>query len=174
MMGSHVRLSIFERLRFRAGRLAVPGAGNALVRKSLVRDLHGFRPLRYGEDLDFFRRAEQRGARLAVCPTATIEHLISPDRLEPGYLYSTARRAGATQATIDKGGGWWIRYVVALLRLAHMSTITLPSLAWHLVRRDKSQIVSKRSSLHFAAGYILNVLGGQASVPQITVRGETP
>lgn len=159
MMGRAAMLSRFERLRFQLARMALPGGGNVLVRKTLIGELGGFRPLKYGEDLDFFRRAKQRRARFAISDRATIYHLTPPERLAPAYLYAYAKRGGATLAAIDQSDyGRGRPYFIAFLRLAHMILATFPALVWHALWCHKSSVVSRRCSLQFASAYIRHIL----------------
>lgn len=159
MKGNAPKQSLYDRLRFRATRVAVPGGGNALIKKQVIEKLGRFRPMRGGEDLDFFRRAEMDGARFACASRAVIYHLIPSDRLAPGRLYGLAKNAGATQAKFDgmysRGGR---QHAVALLRLSHLGVITAPALLLHAARSERSQIVSRLCSLHFATSYIRSTL----------------
>lgn len=149
-----------ERLRFRAARTATPGGGNALVRKALLEELGGFRPMKYGEDYEFFRRAQRHGARFAISHRAKIYHLLPPERLAPEYLYSYAKQGGATRAGLDGDESRARQCVMALLRLAHIPLITVPALIWYALSRQKSHLLSKRCSLYFAVAYIGAVLKG--------------
>ena len=153
--GSASRLSFFDRLRFRATRIAVPGGGNALVRKQLIEVLGGFEATNYGEDLDFFRRAQRAGARFATAPEARIYHLTPPDRLAPGRLQALAKRSGASQAALDRShAGSGRQTLLAVLRAIHACGITLPALLVHAVRSERSYVASRMCSLHFAMAYI--------------------
>lgn len=158
------RLSFFDYLRFRLTRISLPGGGNALARKKLIDGLGGFRPVRYGEDLDFFRRAQDCGARFAISSRARVYHLIPAERLTPDYLYGLARLGGASQAGLDKQGSSTRAGVVALLRLAHLIAITIPFLLWYTLRRRKSSQVSWRCSLLFAATYIRRAIQSEKPI----------
>jgi succinoglycan biosynthesis protein ExoM len=159
MAGDRERLSLFDRLRFRATRIAVRGGGNALVKKALIERLGGFPTISYGEDLQFFRNAERSGAVFAVAPDARIFHLIPSERLLPACLYALAGRAGASQAALDRSqsrlGG---HCGMALLRIVHAIGITLPALMWHAAHRRRSHVVSRRCSLYFATAYVKGAL----------------
>lgn len=148
-------MSMAERLRARITRLNVPGGGNVLVRKALLERLGGFRPLRYGEDMDFFRRAVQEKASLATAHQAIIYHLTPAERLTSRALYSEADRGGRARARIDRAEFGVMRpYGIAALRVAHMIAFTIPALLWHRLMGNRSHIVSKCCSLHFALAYM--------------------
>ncbi|MGA7524235.1 MAG: glycosyltransferase [Acidobacteriaceae bacterium] len=155
MMESAQRLSLVDRLRYRATRLAIPGGGNSLVRKQLFHELGGFAPTNYGEDLDFFRRAEGRGVRLGCAAQASVYHMTPPERLEPKRLYLLARRAGASQAVIDRKSGALVRLgMVIALRSLHALIVTFPTLCVYTIRRKRSLMVSKICSMYFAMAYV--------------------
>ena len=159
MRGDAVKLSLFDRLRFRTTKVAHPGGGNALVKRSLVEDIGGFQETSYGEDLDFFRRAERHGAVFATAPKAWVYHLMPADRLLPGRLYALARRAGHSQAALD-GVHSHVgrRHLLSALRLVHASLVTIPALIFYSACSDRSQVVSRLCSLRFASAYIQTCL----------------
>ena len=154
MTKSRDEISCFDRLSSRFVNAAVPGGGNALVRKSLILEVGGFLPMTYGEDNEFFRRALRNGARCCVAPMARIYHLTPSHRLSPEYLYGLARKGGSSQAEIaanDPGVG---RYYVSLFRLCHALFFVLPTLLWHAILQQRSQVVSNLCSVHFSLAYI--------------------
>jgi glycosyltransferase involved in cell wall biosynthesis len=155
MVTASRNMSLLQRLRARITRLNVPGGGNVLVRKALLERLGGFRPLRHGEDLDFFRRAVQEKAGLATAHQAIIYHLTPAERLTSRALYSEADRGGRAQATIDRAEFGVIRPCgVAALRIAHMIAFTIPALVWHRLMGNRSHVVSKCCSLRYALAYM--------------------
>lgn len=170
MVTATPRMSLAARFRARITRLNVPGGGNALIRKALLERLAGFRPLRYGEDLEFFRRAAQQRTKFATAHQAIIYHLTPAERLTSRALYSEAERGGKTQASIDRAEFGGMRLCgFAALRIAHMITLTLPSLVWHRLRRNNSYAVSKCCSLHYALAYMRHSFrreGAAAGSPQ--------
>jgi glycosyltransferase involved in cell wall biosynthesis len=140
-------------------REAIPGTGNALVKKSLFQRVGLFREDRsYGEDLEFFRRAEAAGALFSIAPTAVVHHLVPPSRLSTGYLFPLAKKGGASQALIDTSACSYTRALWnALLRAAHLASLTLPRLAIALLRQDRTGILGRRCSVLFALAYIRTV-----------------
>lgn len=158
MMANVATRSMFDRLRSRVTRVTLPGGGNALIRRALVQELGGFRPITYGEDFDLFRRAERRGARFAIAPQAKVYHLIPPQRFTSEYLYNEARRGGTTRAGMDKERSRAGACVTAVLRLIHMCVITLPSLVWYFLLGRKNFVASCRCSAWFATAYIRGVM----------------
>lgn len=153
-----IRLSFLNRMQTRAARLDTPGGGNVLVRRALLQTLGGFRLLRYGEDLDFFRRARQNCAVIAIAHKAVIHHILPSERLTYSYLSSLAVRAGKSQASIDfRDAGQARPYVMAALRLAHLIVVTWPLLNWHRLLGHESLTVSRQCSLKFAVAYLREV-----------------
>ena len=153
------RLKLIDRLRGVSTQTNLPGGGDCLVRKSLIERLHGFRELRYGEDLDLFRRARMSGAAFAVAHQAVVYHLVPPERLSLKYLCSLATRAGASQAQLDlEDEGSARPYVMVFLRAVHMFGQTLPLLTWHWVMGNKAHAASRRCSAAFAIAYIRQIL----------------
>lgn len=151
--------SLYERLRNRSTRLDIPGGGNALVRRTLVERLGGFRAMRYGEDLDFFRRAQAARASFAIAHDATVYHMVPPHRLTLSYLANLSARAGRSQAGLDTGCGIAFRpLILSGLRIGYMIALVFPSLVWNLLRRQKSQATSRWCSLLFSAAYVREVL----------------
>jgi glycosyltransferase involved in cell wall biosynthesis len=77
------------------GRLT-PGAGNLMIERSVLDEVGVF--LRTvsgrGEDTDLFSRIERAGIASWYIPTAIVQHLTPPERLEETYLLSLARRMG--------------------------------------------------------------------------------
>jgi glycosyltransferase involved in cell wall biosynthesis len=141
-------------------REAIPGTGNALVKKSLFLRVGLFSENTvYGEDLEFFRRAEAAGALFRIAPNALVYHVIPPSRLSVTYLLPLARRGGRSQAEIDAeicgmGRAFWN----CLLRLSHVALWTLPRLVIAALKRDGAKVLGRRCSLQFALSYIGAVL----------------
>lgn len=148
-------LSLMERIRLKAGRLAIPAGGNVLIRKEVVEYLGGFSPMRYGEDQDLFRRALRAGARLAIACGAHGYHLTPPERFTRKYLYWLAPRAGRTQALIDSTEPSRLRlFFIAICRFLHLLAVTLPSLLWFAITNNKARCVSCSCSLRYGDAYL--------------------
>ncbi|MDG7000945.1 MAG: glycosyltransferase family 2 protein [Nitrososphaerota archaeon] len=159
MIAPPTRLGLIDRIRGSTTKTNLPGGGNCLVRRSLLETLHGFRELRYGEDLDLVRRATKSGATFAIAHQAIVQHLVPPERLTLIHLCSLATHAGRSQAQIDlQDTGSTRPYGLAVLRAVHMVGQTLPVLVWHLALGNKSHSASCRCSAAFAIAYIRHVL----------------
>ncbi|HEX5473747.1 MAG TPA: glycosyltransferase [Vicinamibacterales bacterium] len=148
-----------SRLDPRRRQNALPGTGNALIRKTLLAALGGFAPdRRYGEDLQFFRRAQVSGARFAIASRAVVRHVIPAARLSSAYLLAVADKGGRSQGEIDAelaGPGTVVARLV--LRVVHLVAWTLPGLAVHRLRRQPVHVLSKRCSARVARSYVAGV-----------------
>lgn len=72
--------------------------GNVLFKKEILRDLEV--PFRSnfdtaGEDMDFFRRAMEKGCRFVWCNEAVAYEVVPPDRCTRGYLLKRAMLRGS-------------------------------------------------------------------------------
>ncbi len=148
-----------HRARLDPRRGAIPGTGNALVRKALFGRIGMFsQALHAGEDLEFFSRAQRSGAKLSVTADAIVYHVIPPERLAPIYLLTLAAQNGRSAGEIDArvagvGRALWI----AALRLLHLSLWILPRMLFHLVMRNQGQLLSVRCAGRYTVQYITAV-----------------
>lgn len=80
-----------------------PGAGNLMIRRSLLEELGGFDEafLNRSEDTDLFLRLHRAGNESWYVPTAKVWHVITPDRLEPAYLRRLAENMGSRIAELE-------------------------------------------------------------------------
>lgn len=96
----------FDRPRHRRGQeLPHTNTGNVLVRRSVFDRTGRFDDrfaLTGGEDLEFFRRASQDGARIVWADDAPVEEWIPPSRANARWLLQRAYRAGATLGQVDR------------------------------------------------------------------------
>lgn len=141
---------------------AVPGTGNALVRKELFDRIGLFSNAQpYGEDLQFFRRAQKIGARFATAPDAIIHQVIPASRLTSDYLLALAGKGGASQGQIDaEVTGAAPALWRAGMRFAHLTFWTLPGLLAFSLLLDKNRVLSKKCSARFAINYLAAVAAG--------------
>jgi len=160
LLGENSVMRMQPRWVFDSRRQSVPGTGNALVRRELFDRVGLFSEAQhYGEDLEFFRKAQNRGARFAIAPGAIIHHVIPLHRLTPSYLLPLAGKGGATAGQIDfevigKAYALWI----AAMRSVHLVFWTLPGLFAFWLRRDPGRILSKRISVRFDFEYLAAVV----------------
>jgi glycosyltransferase involved in cell wall biosynthesis len=77
------------------GRLT-PGCGNLMIERSVFEEVGVFERTvsGRGEDTDLFSRIERVGIAAWYLPTAIVQHLTPPERLEVAYLLGLARRMG--------------------------------------------------------------------------------
>jgi len=81
----------------------LPSTGNVLIQKSVFDDVGGFDTsvLDGGEDSDFFNRVVSNGIPGFYNPSALVQHLIPPNRIDPAYLRWVAFRHGIHLARRD-------------------------------------------------------------------------
>lgn len=105
------------------------GAGNCLLRKSLVEALGNFDvSFSQGVDTDFFWRVEQAGFTMRLAPQAVIYHVIPESRLNAPYLRKVCLRKGVATARISlKHEGRLKLFLRVLLRLGIVCARDLPS-----------------------------------------------
>ncbi len=139
---------------------AIPGTGNALVKRSAISRVGGFREdLRYGEDAAFFRHAKRIGIKLAVAPTAVVHQIVPIERLQPRYLFSLAEKGACAQADEDWREGNWTRLsMTTLLRCLHAAAWTLPSIGLTYSFGQHGAYLSSRCSMRFARCYLERLL----------------
>jgi hypothetical protein len=134
----------------------MPGTGNVLVRRDVFEIVGGFTPnLGYGEDLDFFRRAEKRGVKFAVAPRAIVQHIVPVDRLSDAHLLKMAEKGGIAEATIDGAVcGFWHISAMGALRCLHYVGWAFPRWQMARMRRESTEELSARCSMRFSVKYV--------------------
>ena len=113
----------------------LPCTGNVLIAKSVFDRIGIFDEtvLDGGEDTDFFNRMLDAGIRAKYVPSAIVEHIIAPRRLEHDYLELIAFRHGRHVCRRDlKLHGTFYAYTSALLRFL---AIGCPWLSWTAVQK---------------------------------------
>jgi len=101
-----IKADLFERPRYETTGSVInwkqTGMGNVLVRRKILEELAG--PFNEafgsgGEDVDFFRRAEELGKVLVWCGEATVYETVPPDRMRLSFqLRRALLRGKATQS----------------------------------------------------------------------------
>jgi glycosyltransferase involved in cell wall biosynthesis len=120
------------------GRLT-PGCGNLMIERSVfdevgvfVRTVSG-----RGEDTDLFSRIERAGIASWYIPTAVVQHLTPPERLEESYLLSLARRMGVGIAQRQFAACGRMQFAALWLAKAiRAGLVQAPLAAWASVRGD--------------------------------------
>jgi succinoglycan biosynthesis protein ExoM len=122
----------FERPRHKTGHsVSWPEArtGNVLLSRKTLADLNPpFRPQfgSGGEDVDFFRRAAERGARIVWCDEAEVSELVPPYRCTRRFLIGRAVLRGSN---FPKQSGRRLQNVVKSIVAVPCYTLALPILA---------------------------------------------
>ncbi|HEY2415813.1 MAG TPA: glycosyltransferase [Pirellulaceae bacterium] len=120
------------------GRLT-PGGGNLMIERSVfdevgvfVRTVSG-----RGEDTDLFSRIERAGIAGWYIPTAIVQHLTPPERLEEGYLLSLARRMGVGIAQRQLAACGRLKFAALWLAKAiRAALVQAPLATWARLRGD--------------------------------------
>jgi succinoglycan biosynthesis protein ExoM len=160
--------SILSRLHPSRRTSAIPGTGNALVKKTVFQRLGGFREgLRYGEDFEFFQRVARAGTKIAIAPKASVQHVIPASRLSLDHLLPLAARGARFQADCDSEyhGRKRLLYTSGL-RCVHLIGWILPGLLVSYLFKDRDMLLAKKCSLRFTIEYLhraLNLCGSKVT-----------
>lgn len=144
----------------------LPCTGNVLVSKSVFEKVGVFDEtvLDGGEDSDFFNRVIDHGVVAFYDPLATVEHLISPNRLEKSYLSWIAFRHGlhvGRRDIVQRGRSAAMLLVAG--RWIHTSATVLPKLMIANIRKDVAGQVGLRCMIERVIGYTKYVANGGRS-----------
>ncbi len=140
----------------RYGRRLTPGCGNLMVARSVFEEVGVFQRTidGRGEDTDLFSRIERAGIEAWYFPTAIVQHLTPPERLEEAYLLSLARRMGAGIA--QRQAAWGRAQFVAmwLAKAARAAAVQWPLAAVARLRGDYETWLGRRCLLAINASFL--------------------
>ncbi len=140
----------------RYGRRLTPGCGNLMVKRSVFEEVGVFQRTvnGRGEDTDLFSRIECAGIEAWYFPTAIVQHLTPPERLEEAYLLSLARRMGAGIA--QRQAAWGRARFVALwlAKAARAAVVQWPLAAVARLRGDYETWLGRRCLLAINASFL--------------------
>lgn len=138
---------------------AIPGTGNALVRKKIFSRLGGFREgVRYGEDFEFFHKIAQTGIRMDIAPEAIIYQVVPVARLQPAYLLPLAKKGALNQA--DHDWKYFSRariFLLVILRSGFLAFWIAPTLVAAYWSNRPEVLLAKRCSLSFSITYLRRI-----------------
>jgi glycosyltransferase involved in cell wall biosynthesis len=120
------------------GRLT-PGGGNLMIERSVFDEVGVFARTvsGRGEDTHLFSRIERAGIDGWYIPTAIVQHLTPPERLEQTYLLSLARRMGVGIAQRQLAVCGRINFAALwLAKAVRMALVQAPLAAWARLRGD--------------------------------------
>jgi glycosyltransferase involved in cell wall biosynthesis len=120
------------------GRLT-PGGGNLMIERSVFDEVGVFARTvaGRGEDTHLFSRIERAGIGGWYIPTAIVQHLTPPERLEEPYLLSLARRMGVGIAQRQLAACGRIKFAALWLAKAiRVALVQAPLAAWARLRGD--------------------------------------
>jgi glucosyl-dolichyl phosphate glucuronosyltransferase len=148
--------------RLYGGRLT-PGCGNLMVERTVFDQVGLFQRTigGRGEDTDLFSRIERAGIAAWYFPTAVVHHLTPPERLEPSYLLSLARRMGAGIA--ERQAGQMRRGRFAALWLAkavRLALVQSPQLLLSCVCGDRETAIGRRCLLAINSSFLRSGIHG--------------
>jgi succinoglycan biosynthesis protein ExoM len=165
----------FDRPRYETGHdLPHAHTNNVLVRRSVFEKTGRFDDrfaLTGGEDLQFFRRAKDAGARIVWANDALVEEWIPESRANLGWLLRRAYRSGATLGQVDRDRpdvlvARPMRVVRGVGRLTQGVLLTPVALvAW---RQRRVRLVRALQLVWRGAGMVAGVLGGRYEEYRVT------
>jgi succinoglycan biosynthesis protein ExoM len=155
----------FSRLHPVRKTAAIPGTGNALVKKDVFLRLGGFQEdLHYGEDFEFFHKVARSGVKMDIAPDAVIHQVIPASRLQLSYLLPLAEKGAQGQADHDwKNSNLTRLLFMAALRCVHLACWTIPSLFVVSFLNKQDWLLAKRCSLRFSLTYLRRIIDHLAS-----------
>jgi glycosyltransferase involved in cell wall biosynthesis len=134
----------------------LPCTGNVLIAKSVFHRVGMFDEtvLDGGEDTDFFNRMLDAGIRAKYVPTAVVEHIIAPRRLDSDYLELIAFRHGRHVCRRDlKLNGVLYAYASALLRFCLIGCPWIVRMAMLKLLGKKHEAIAAYCKYRRVCGY---------------------
>jgi succinoglycan biosynthesis protein ExoM len=165
----------FDRPRYRTGHpLPHAHTHNVLVRRAVF-DTTGRFDNRFaltgGEDLQFFRRARQQGARIVWADDASVEEWVPTSRTNVGWLLRRAYRGGTTLGQVDRDRpDVWIARPARVLRGAGrmVQGVLFTAVALVALRDRRVRLVRALQLIWRGAGMIAGVMGGRYEEYRVT------
>lgn len=139
----------------RCDRVSLAVSGNVLIHRTVFQTIGGFATnMPCGmSDIDFTRRALERGLASWYAPTAVVQHLIPPHRLTEEYLRWTCYRVGLSMALINQTYAGWLNMVLrCAIRVGHAVLLNAPLLVIARLRGDKTAGCDRRCYAWLAYG----------------------
>jgi glycosyltransferase involved in cell wall biosynthesis len=139
----------------RCNRVSLAVSGNVLIRRDVFSAFGGFATnMPCGmTDIDFTRRALERGVASWYAPTAVVHHLIPPHRLTEEYLRWTCYRVGLSMALINQTYAGRLNMILrCALRVGHAVLVNAPLLVFARLRRDQTTVLDRRCYAWLAYG----------------------
>jgi glycosyltransferase involved in cell wall biosynthesis len=140
-----------------------PGCGNLMVERTVFDQVGLFQRTigGRGEDTDLFSRIERAGIAAWYFPTAVVHHLTPPERLEPSYLLSLARRMGAGIAERQAGQMQRGRFAALwLAKAVRLGLVQAPQLLVSCVRGDQETAIGRRCLLAINSSFLRSGIHG--------------
>jgi glycosyltransferase involved in cell wall biosynthesis len=140
----------------RYGRKLTPGCGNLMIHRSVFEEVGVFQRTvdGRGEDTDLFSRIERAEIASWYFPSAIVQHLTPPERLEETYLLSLARRMGAGIAQRQAAWGRARFIALWLAKAARAAVVQAPLAAWARLRGDYETWLGRRCLLAINASFL--------------------
>jgi glycosyltransferase involved in cell wall biosynthesis len=140
----------------RYGQRLTPGCGNLMVKRSVFEEVGVFQRTidGRGEDTDLFSRIECAGIESWYFPTAIVQHLTPPERLEEAYLLSLARKMGAGIAKRQAAWGRARFVALWLAKAARAAAVQWPLAAVARLRGDYEKWLGQRCLLAINASFL--------------------
>jgi glycosyltransferase involved in cell wall biosynthesis len=138
------------------GRRLTPGCGNLMIERSVFEQVGVFQRTvdGRGEDTDLFSRIERAGIESWYFPSAIVQHLTPPERLEEAYLLSLARRMGVGVAQRQAAWGRALFVALWLAKAARAAAVQWPLAAVARMRGDYETWLGRRCLLAINASFL--------------------
>jgi glucosyl-dolichyl phosphate glucuronosyltransferase len=157
-------------------------SGNQMLHRSVFEEIGGYEEswTEGGEDTELFTRLTAAGIEAWYTPNAIVQHLVPAYRTSAGYIQWLSLRQGwslARKDIVQRGEGW--SGMNAMLRCGR-SAISLVLLGLARLRRDRDEVLYRRSQMWRTQGYTRAVLRSVAPkvfaqeqfLSQLEFRGE--
>jgi glycosyltransferase involved in cell wall biosynthesis len=134
----------------------MPSGGHLLVAREVFNSIGLFDTsmVMSGEDFDFVRRARASGIIVAICPTATVHHVIPPYRVTPSYFWWTSMRLGWQLAYVDNKVFGRARMLFSFVaRMGQAILVNFPLLIFSVLTGNRARSLDRRCLLWRAVGY---------------------
>lgn len=137
-------------------RKIMPGTGNVMIHRSVFEKVGVFDVTltQAGEDVDLFRRIRAAGVASWYTPSAVVQHVIPPHRLDDDYFRWASLRVGACFAHRDvtEHGRAYLLMTLAA-RLVQAAAINGPRLGWAHLRGNREAVLAIRCLLWRVQGF---------------------
>lgn len=131
-------------------RSALPGTGDVFDERL---------GLTGGEDIDLFRRMQERDAHLIAVETAVVHETVPAERVRLKWLTARWFRYGTQRSTVLEGGRGSFKQTLETARMAIRGLVTNLGPAIRLVRRERGSSACQLVHASYWAGVLASLIG---------------